>query len=66
MMAKKNTNLYLICAADRLETAFFCGDSRECTQLLGLASTAVFFSALCKGTKVMNFFKIEKVRIREE
>lgn len=62
---KKPLKLYLICSADYLETAFFCGDARECTEVLGLSDRGCFFSAVSKGSKVMHFFRIEKVDLQE-
>ena len=60
---KPERTLYLICAADRLETAFFCGTAKECTEVLGLSNTNSFRSAVSRKHKIMNYFRIEKVRI---
>lgn len=60
----KTLNLYLICSADSLETAFFCGTGPECAAVLGM-KMGVFYSMLSKGQKVWGFFRIEKVKIHE-
>ena len=62
---RKSPQLYLICADDHLETAFFCGTSAECTRVLHLNNTGVFYSMLSKKQRVWGFFRIEKVRITE-
>lgn len=56
--------LYLICSADSLETAFFCGTGCECAAVLGLKMN-VFYSMLSKKQRVWGFFRIEKVKIDE-
>lgn len=53
--------LYLISAADYLETAFFCGTAEECIEVLGMKSKECFYCAISKKTKVQNFWRIEKV-----
>ena len=55
-------SLYLICAADYLETAFFCGTANECIELLGMKNRKCFFCAISKKTRVHNFWRIERVR----
>ena len=57
---KNKKKLYLICSDDNLQTAFFCGTAEECTRVLGLSSIAGFYCAISKGTRVMNFFRIER------
>lgn len=54
--------VYLICSADKLETAFFCGTADECIEVLGMKNRKLFHCAVCKKTKVWNFFRIEKVK----
>lgn len=56
--------LYLICSADSLETAFFCGTGCECADVLGM-KMSVFYSMLSKKQLVWGFFRIEKVKIDE-
>lgn len=58
----REKNLYLICEAEGLETAFYCGTAKECTQVLGLKTRDGFYTALSKKQKVMDFFRIEKVK----
>ena len=61
-----NQTLYLICTADHLETALFCGTSAECMALLGIRSASYFCRAIKKRQKVMGFFRVEKVQGRIE
>lgn len=61
---KKARNLYLICSADSLETAFFCGTSDECAAILDM-KVGVFYSMLSKRQRVWNFFRIEKVKVED-
>ena len=58
-------HLYLICSADRLETAFFCGSSRECAAVLQMRNLGLFYSAISKQSKIWNFFRIERVELDE-
>lgn len=58
--------LYLICTADHLETALFCGTSAECMALLGIRSASYFSRAIRKRQKVLGFFRVEKVPGRME
>lgn len=54
--------VYLICSADKLETAFFCGTTEECMAVLGIKNRKLFHCVVCKKTKVWNFFRVEKVK----
>ena len=44
--------LYLISAADYLETAFFCGTAEECIEVLGMKSKECFYCAISKKEAV--------------
>ncbi|HAN43422.1 MAG TPA: hypothetical protein DCP98_08375 [Sphaerochaeta sp.] len=58
----RQKNLYLICANDHLETAFFCGTSDECIKILGCKNKSVFFSTLShKKNFFGGFVRVEKV-----
>lgn len=56
---------YLICSNDWLQTAFFCGNGKECSEALGV-TTEAFYSMVCKGMSFFHFFHVEKVVIEEE
>lgn len=56
---------YLICSCDSLQTAFFCGDCRECCEVLGVTLQS-FYTMITKHHKFMGFFTVEKVSILED
>ena len=59
--------LYLICANDRLETAFFCGTAEECRQVLGIRNINTFYSMISKHVHFLRgFVTVEKVTLPEE
>ena len=64
-MKKRPKNLYLICADDYLETAFFCGTVDECAAVLQVRKD-VFYTKLSKKQRIRSFFRIEKVSLKEE
>ena len=62
----KTKVLYLICANDHLETAFFCGTSWECAKILGFKNVNTFHSVLAHRQSLMGgFVKIERVKANE-
>lgn len=56
---------YLICSNDYLQTAFFCGTSKECADVLGM-TVNTFYSSISHKINIKGFFHIEKVELERE
>ena len=59
--------VYLICANDYLQTAFFCGSGKECMEILGFKNMNVFYSSISHKRNVFGgFAHIERINIDEQ